>query len=223
MQVAAATQCFEDATMALQGRAKDAQSGIMGECIPVIDDLQARLVELQLQCPLTETFDSTGLSQFEPAPNEVPQPRDNPAIKFLTECVNLAFVKLAHYYTLTSRSTWYIVGLVLSPMVKWKYLEKQRKDDDQDWLRGVKEKMQQLWLQYKKPAVTTSPSKKRKHAAEINPKPIRREGNYLETSMYNWEDDDSEQYCKQSQLNEAYSLISSIGERDQYNGLISRD
>jgi hypothetical protein len=209
IQMAAAMQCFEDATMALQGRAKDAQFGIMGECIPVIEDLQARLVELQLQYPLAETFESTELSQFESAPNEVPRPGDNPATKFLTECVNLAFVKLAHYYTLTDRSIWYTAGLVLNPTVKWKYLEKQWKDDDKGWLRGAKEKMQQLWLRYKKPAVSTSPSKKRKRAAEINPKPVRREGNYLETSMYNWEDDDSsddanldeyEQYCKQKPI-----------------------
>ena len=100
----------------------------MGECIPIGEELQARLTELQLQDPLADTVITTKLYAPSPPVRDLDlQPGLNPATGFITECTNRTFAKLADYYELADDSVWYTASMVLNPTVKFKYLEYQWK------------------------------------------------------------------------------------------------
>jgi len=144
-----AMKIFEDATEALQGHAKNAEFGSMGECIPVIEALQDSLIALQREFPEANTFTTTALDGAGPLPDDAPIPGSNPATAFITNCTNNAFNKLAKYYGLTDASIWYTTGLILNPAVKFKYLKYQWKDQPQ-WYEDARAEVKRLWqLQYK--------------------------------------------------------------------------
>ena len=56
LHLAAALVHFKNATIALQGQAKQGQFGTIGECIPVIEALSIELTELQTRFLLNMTF-----------------------------------------------------------------------------------------------------------------------------------------------------------------------
>jgi hypothetical protein len=108
---------FEDATQALQGHAEDSEFSSIGECIPIIKQLQSRLITLQREFPEAKTWTGPTLSEATPIPSL------NPATAFITNYINNAFEKLAKYYGLTDALVWYTVGMVMNPAVKWRYLK----------------------------------------------------------------------------------------------------
>jgi hypothetical protein len=131
VHIAAALLHFESATMALQGHAKYAEFGAMGECIPVIESLSNELTDLQLRFPLDTTFEATEIDalveEIDTLPTLLktldtlpPRTGDNPASGFINECTNRAHEKLSHYYGLTDELTWFIVGMIMNPTIKWK-------------------------------------------------------------------------------------------------------
>jgi hypothetical protein len=98
---------FKDATQALQGHAEDSKFSSMGECIPIIKQLQSRLITLQREFPEAKTWTSPTLSEATPVSSL------NPITAFIINCINNAFEKLAKYYGLTDTLVWYTVGMVM--------------------------------------------------------------------------------------------------------------
>jgi hAT family C-terminal dimerisation region len=217
--LASAMKCFEDATKALEGHATDTEYGSMSESIPVIEKLQSKLIELQLQNPLSNTFPSTVLDTLPPEALPIEssdQPGANPASGFITECTNRAFTKLAEYYGKTGDSIWYTAGLILNPTIKWKYLKYHWKDKP-DWLDTAKLEMKKLWAQYRPTTPAKANARKRTlpHRGPQPAKSIRREDNYRDDALYSWRQqahegpdssdeepqlDEYEQYCGEKVL-----------------------
>jgi hypothetical protein len=92
----------------------------MWESIPVLERLGDRLLDLQTQFLLTHTFQRTEVSTLHIPHDEIELGLD-PSTEFIAESVNHAWKVYTRYYDLTDRSTWYIAGMVLNPMQKWKY------------------------------------------------------------------------------------------------------
>jgi hypothetical protein len=182
---------FEDATEALQGHAKNAEFGSMGECIPIIEALQDSLIRLQREFPEAHTFNTTAIDGAVPLLDDAPIPGSNPATAFITNCTNNAFNKLAKYYGLTDASIWYTAGLVLNPAVKFKYLKHQWKDQPQ-WYEDTRAAVKRLWqLQYKPRDPHRSQGTKR---AQPNrgyqpAKSVKREGNFRDSTLFAWKNE----------------------------------
>jgi hypothetical protein len=145
LHLAAALVHFENATMALQGQAKEGQFGTMGECIPIIEALSLELTELQNHFPLNTTFESTEFDDL-PALLDAFPPRtgDDPATGFILKCTNRAHTKLSEYYGLTDESTWFITGMIMNPIIKWKWCRVYWSDKP-SWLKQAQGNIRRLW------------------------------------------------------------------------------
>jgi hAT family C-terminal dimerisation region len=183
-QLADAMQCFEDATLMLEGHAQFAEFGQMGECIPIIEALSTQLTKLQNEYPLPSTFPITNLDNL-PEVDPDDKPGSNPATGFITECTNRAFTKLADYYGKTDNSIWFTAGLIMNPTVKWKYFKHQWKDEP-SWIDDVQARILKLWLQYRSNTPTKSNKRTLSNRGPQPAKSVRREGNYRDSAIYSW-------------------------------------
>jgi|SRR5271163_624960 len=147
-QMNEALAIFEDATMRLQGRAKDARFGAMWEVLPLFEDLIDQLVDLQRRYPLATTFEHTALDDVVGGIDPNDAVGADPATEFMCESINCAYTKLQKYYLKIDDSIYYIAGYVLHPATRWKALEDEWEDQPQT-LHFAKDNMKKLWLQYK--------------------------------------------------------------------------
>jgi hypothetical protein len=91
----------------------------MGECIPIIEALSLKLIELQNHFPLNTIFKSTEFNNLSALLDAFPPcTGDNPATGFILKCTNRAHIKLSEYYSLTDESTWFIIGMIMNPIIK---------------------------------------------------------------------------------------------------------
>lgn len=194
--LAAALVHFENATMALQGQAKNGEFGTMGECIPIIEALSLELTELQTRFPIDSTFESTELNDL-PALSDLntfpPRTGDDPASGFILECTNRAHAKLSTYYGLTDESVWFTAGMILNPTIKWKWC-KVYWTDKPDRLKQAQSNMRTLWQSYKPPSLLSR--KRQLPNRGIQPeKSVKREANYRDSTLYGYlgEDTDEEE------------------------------
>jgi hypothetical protein len=171
--LAAAMTPFESATKVMKGQAEDAQFGMMGKCIPIIEALSKDLSELQTRHPITTSFETSELDELRELPlllDEDPPPQigDDPASGFILECTNRAHAMLAEYYGLTDESSWFIAGMVLNPTIKWKWCTTNWQDKPK-WLQKAQENMRALWHTKYKPtqaAQSSSSSRTRAHGPD---------------------------------------------------------
>jgi len=201
--LAAAMTPFESATKAMEGQANDGEFGAMGECIPIIEALSNDLSELQIRHPIDTSFEITELDDLPTLPallNEGLPPRtgNDPASGFILECTNRAHAKLAEYYGLTDESSWFIAGMVLNPTLKWKWCTTNWSDKP-NWLQQAQDNMKKLWRSTYKPthAAQSSSSHKRAHGpdrSQLPAKSIRRDDNYRDSIIYNWNTDSEDEY-----------------------------
>ena len=134
---------------------------MIGECIPIIEALSLKLIELQNHFPLNTTFKSTKFDDLPALLNAFP-PRtgDNPATGFILKCTNRAHIKLSEYYGLTDELTWFITGMIMNPIIKWKWCRVYWSDKP-GWLKQAQGNMRRLWKSYKPTQSTLALSRKR--------------------------------------------------------------
>ena len=130
-------ELFHHATARLQGMAKGAIFGSIWECIPIIERLQQSLTELQRKYPNQQTFEG-------PFDEEAM----DPATEFMNASIDCAFIKLKKYYNLMDDSPYWVAASVLHPFIKWRYLERQWKNEP-NWIIDGRAKVKKLWIQYK--------------------------------------------------------------------------
>ena len=63
-------------------------------------------------------------------------------------CINLAWVKLDEYYSLSDKSPVYIVAVVLDPHLKLQYIEKRWRDHH-DRIKLAQEKLRTIFNRYR--------------------------------------------------------------------------
>jgi hypothetical protein len=205
-QIAAGLALFEEVTIDLQGFAKDAQFGAMWESIPVLERLGDRLLDLQTQFPLAHTFQRTEVSTLHIPHDEIELGLD-PSTEFIAESVNHAWKVYTRYYDLTDRSTWYIAGMVLNPMQKWKYFTYVWKDK-KGWIATAKSNMKELWeLQYK-------PTRQRQQEAQLTAAAtteaqLRRQESNLVEHTFAWQHDEEQQRRKKPKIEDQYDIYCS--------------
>jgi hypothetical protein len=100
-QLADAMQCFEDATLTLEGHAQFAEFGQMGECIPIIEALSTQLTKLQNEYPLPSTFPTTNLDNL---PKSIPTTSQAQILQ-LASSRNVQIAPLPSLQTTTERQT----------------------------------------------------------------------------------------------------------------------
>jgi hypothetical protein len=106
-ELADGLKVFDEATLALEGKARESRFGAMWESVPTLEILSKKLIELQTRFPLQTTFTTTDADiTFDPA------------TEFIYKSVNKAWIKFSTYYTHINESTWYIAGLVFHPELK---------------------------------------------------------------------------------------------------------
>lgn len=148
---------FEYATLALEGAATDGHHGALWECLPMLEELLLKVEELKKEYPLREELPTNvppppptrraRLSQTAPPlpPSSIDPPLSN---TFIAVGLNNAWQKLNKYYTLTDKSTVYVLAVVLNPQYKWKYFEKMWASKP-DWIESAKENVQKHWDYYR--------------------------------------------------------------------------
>jgi hypothetical protein len=110
---------LEQATFRLQGRPGTSKGGAVWEILPTFEWLLRHFEELKVR--------------YKNHPN--PHFRHN---------VNLAWMKLDKYYTMTDNSPIYMAGVVLHPRMKWAFVDKHWSDKP-DWRVRAKGSVQSLW------------------------------------------------------------------------------
>jgi hypothetical protein len=214
-QICACLEVFKDAAMKLQGAARDTQFGFIWEATPWFEMLSLTLKEFQDVHPLSTTFASTVIDELGVNPEEpIWRPGDDPATEFITEACNFAHEKLKKYYDLTGDSVWWLVGLVMNPTLKWKYLEYSWKNEEY-WLAVAKKQVQALWKKDYKPSATSSAPASMGCATVLTTrvavpsKRKRQQDSAFFGHMYGWKDDDRQSslmrdeyeiYCNESPL-----------------------
>jgi hypothetical protein len=61
--------------------------------------------------------------------------------------VDAAWCKLNKYYTLTERSTIYVVAIILHPCMKLRYFQRHW-NDHPDWIDSARQQMEEVYMEY---------------------------------------------------------------------------